>query len=290
MYQQSITHLNRSAVIIAIDCSVSMQSWTYLRHTRMRKMEAAALITNYTIDEIVVRATRGNEIRNYYDIAVVGYSGDGVEVIIGDHSDNLVDIKSLFEVMPQPSCYQITQQNSKGEAITTPLTLHEWVKPKACGTTPLYEALILIKSMLSDWCNNPHNRHSFPPLVINISDGCCSDGDYNEVVEIAKDIQVLRTTDGTTTFVNILLTTDREIREEPLMFPSLDEFTPSTDEEQLLHEMSSILPSELDDALCKLTGYKSNKTRKCFARNASICEILAMADIGTEGCQGIKYR
>ena len=154
----------------------------------MRKMEAASLIANFAIDELLVRASRANEVRNYYDIAVVGYSGDGVEMIIGDENDSLTDIKSLMERRPQPRRYNIIQQDTDGNMVSAPITLHEWVEPKACGSSPMYEALIQVKRLIADWCDNPHHRYCFPPLVINISDGGCSDAEYDELIDIAKDI------------------------------------------------------------------------------------------------------
>lgn len=289
MYQRGITHLNRSAVIIAIDCSLSMQDWCYLHNTRMRKMEAASLIANFALDELVVRATRGNEIRNYYDIAVLGYSGDGVEMLIGNENGHMTDIKSLIESMPQPTCYNIVQQDSNGKSIAAPITLHEWVKPKACGSSPMYEALIQIKSMLTDWCDNPHNKDCFPPIVINISDGGCNDADYDDVLDIATDIKELHTSDGSTIFVNIYLSSDGDGKNNNLIFPCDDEIT-DDDEESLLYNMSSHLPKELEHVIYELCRHKCKKTCRCFARNASICEVLALADIGTEGCMGIKYR
>ena len=289
MYQRGITHLNRSAVIIAIDCSLSMQDWCYLHNTRMRKMDAASLIANFALDELVVRATRGNDIRNYYDIAVIGYSGDGVEVLHGDENSQLANIKSLFESLPQPTCYNIVQQDSNGNKVSVPLTLHEWVEPKACGTSPMYEAMVQIKSMLTDWCDNPHNRDSFPPLVINISDGGCNDADYNDIVDIAKDIKELHTFDGSTLFVNIYLATDEGQNNCSIVFPEEEE-TIADEQERLLYEMSSTLPEELEHVIYELSRHKCHRARKCFARNASICEVLAFANIGTEGCMGIKHR
>ena len=289
MYQQSITHLHRSAIIIAIDCSVSMQSWTYLHKTRMRKMEAASLVANFAIDELLVRASRANAVRNYYDIAVVGYSGDGVEMIIGNENDDLTDIKSLAERTPQPKCYNIIQQDTDGNMVSTPLTLHEWVEPKACGSSPMYEALIQVKKLIADWCDNPHHRDCFPPLVINISDGGCSDAEYDELIDIAKDIKELRTTDGSIIFINIYLSTDRDHESHSIIFPSTEEVI-EDENESLLYNMSSVLPKELEHVIFEFRGGDGHKSYKCFARNATICEAFALADIGTEGCIGIKYR
>lgn len=290
MYRQGITHIHRSAVIIAIDGSLSMQDYTHLHGTQMRKMDAATLIANFAIDELVVRATRANQVRDYYDIAVIYYSGDGVETVIGNENGDFIEIKPLVEQMPQPTIYHIIQQDSNNEQRTTPLTLHEWVRPKACGSTPMYEALAQIKSMLRDWCDNPHNKDSFPPLVINISDGGCNDADDSEILNLSEEIRELHTTDGNCIFVNIHLATDDAKQNHSLIFPTFEELIADDQEGLTLYKMSSTLPAELEMVIHELTGHKSNQPCKCFARNASICEVLAMADIGTEGCQGIKYR
>ena len=174
MYQRTITRMSRSAVVIAIDGSVSMQEWTMLYNTRMRKMEAAALIANFAIDELVMRSTRAGDIRDYYDIAVFRYSDDGIEPIIASEDNSMVHINSLHEAIPQPVCYNIVHEEEDGTQSIIPITLHEWVRPKAYGIAPMYEALVHIKGLISKWCNDTFNRRSFPPIVINITDGCCS--------------------------------------------------------------------------------------------------------------------
>ena len=46
------------------------------RGLRLTKAEAVAGITNDLLFELVERARRSDGIRDYYDIAVIGYSGD----------------------------------------------------------------------------------------------------------------------------------------------------------------------------------------------------------------------
>ena len=72
MYSKPITHLNRGAILMVVDCSMSMQEQTLLNRVPMRKIEAVATLCNYLIDELLERAKRHDEVRNYYDIAVLG--------------------------------------------------------------------------------------------------------------------------------------------------------------------------------------------------------------------------
>ena len=279
--------MSRSAIIIAIDGSISMQEWTMFYNTRMRKMEAAALIANFAIDELVMRTTRAGNIRDYYDIAVFRYSEDGIEPIIASEEDGLVHINTLHERVPQPVCYNIVQDEEDGAQSTIPIALHEWVTPQAYGMAPMYEALVHIKDLITKWCNDSFNRRSFPPIVINITDGCCSDAESAELIDIANEIQKTGTKDGATLLVNIHLANEIDSTEYILFPPVCDLFSDDPDS-QMLYEMSSILPTEMEHIIKDMVGCNDMGPYKCFARNAAICEILTATDIGTEGCN--KYR
>lgn len=258
-----------------------------LHNTRMRKMEAAALIANFVIDELVMRATRAGDIRDYYDIAVLQYSGDGLESIIASEDDTMVQISSLHNAIPQPKSYNIVHTEEDGTQQTIPLILHEWVTPKACGIAPMYEALVHIKSLVSKWCDDSFNHRSFPPIVINISDGCCGDADDIELLDMAAEIESIGTKDGTTLLINIHLANEDDSAEN-VLFPQVCDLFSHDHDTQLLYDMSSRLPKELEYMIEDIVGCNTQGPHKCFARNASVCEILALTDIGTEGCN--KYR
>lgn len=275
--------MSRSAIIIAIDSSISMQEWTMFHNTRMRKMDAAALIANFAIDELVTRSKRSEQIRDYYDIAIIQYSGDGIEYATPNHEEEMVHINRLHEALPQPVCYNIVHIDEDGTKKTIPINLHEWVKPKAIGISPMYEALVHIKNLISTWCSDSFNRRSFPPIVINITDGCCGDAEDFELIELASEIQKIGTKDGTTLLVNIYLANEIDDTSDTL-FPRLSEHFSEEHDCQMLYDMSSVLPEELEYAMKYINGCSSIGPYKCFARNASVCEILTITDIGTEEC------
>lgn len=289
MYQRSITRITRSAIIIAIDSSLSMQDWTIFHNTRMRKMDAAALISNFAIDELVMRSTRAGNIRDYYDIAVIGYSGDGIEHIVGNEEGGMVHINSLHGNMPQPVCYNLIHEEEDGSLCTIPITLNEWVTPKAYGTAPMYEALVHIKDLVTKWCEDNMNKASFPPIVINISDGCCGDAEEDEILDIASSIESIGTKDGSTLLVNVYLANEADDTTNAL-FPNVSELFSHDQDCQMLYNMSSTLPVELEHLVDEIVGCRGSGPYKCFARNASICEILTLTDIGTEGAYTINDR
>ena len=259
------------------------------QHTRMRKMEAAALISNFAIDELVMRSTRAGMMRDYYDIAVIQYSGDGIEPIIGGEDGSMVHINTLQDIVPQPVCYNLCQEQEDGTMCTFPMNLNEWVRPKAYGIAPMYEALVHIKDITTKWCEDNVNRSSFPPLIINITDGCCGDAEEDEIIDIADSIKSIGTQDGSTLLVNIYLANEADDTTN-ILFPALSDPFSHDHDCQMLYDMSSQLPEELENSMNDIMRREGRGPYKCFARNASICEILTLTDIGTEGCYNVKDR
>ena len=289
MYQRCITRIARSAIIIAIDSSISMQEWTVFQNTRMRKMDAAALIANFAIDELVMRSTRSGDVRDYYDIAVLQYSDETIDTVIGSENGGFVHITHLHESMPQPVCYNLCQEEEDGTQSTIPMTLNGWVTPKAYGIAPMYETLVHIKTLVTKWCDDNANRASFPPLIINITDGCCSDAEAEDILDIASDIKSIGTKDGMALIVNVYLANEADDTTNTL-FPALCDHFSHDHDCQMLYDMSSTLPLELEEIINDILGRDGGETYKCFARNASICEILTLTDIGTEGLYNVKSR
>ena len=69
MYTQSITRSHRTAFILAIDQSGSMAEKLLFRGRQTTKAEAVAEVTNRLLFELIERARRSDEVRDYYDIA-----------------------------------------------------------------------------------------------------------------------------------------------------------------------------------------------------------------------------
>ena len=53
-----------------------MSQETTYNGERMPMSEAVARIVNHQINELVLRCIKTNEVRHYYDIAVIGYGSD----------------------------------------------------------------------------------------------------------------------------------------------------------------------------------------------------------------------
>ena len=268
MYSQPITHLHRTAFVLAIDCSGSMRERIVFNGMPMSKAEAVALVTDYTIDELIERARRGGVCRNYYDIAVVGYSGDGVRSMLpAPHEDFAVAVDALSRAMPPLRRMEFDQ------------------RPAAGGLTPMYEALLTVRDIVDEWCSRAENAESFPPVVFNITDGESSDGDYDDLCDMASQIRRTGTADGETLLINIHLSTDSSRRS--ILFPSSRSECGEDRYSQLLYDMSSTMPEPFVEGIRSLTGALGMPPMRGMAYNASAAQLLSVLDIGSRSVNNI---
>ena len=92
-----------------------MRNLTRFGTTEMSKIEVASLIVNHMIDDLVARATRGINVRDYYDIGVIGYSGyEAYSMLPGDDTV-FKRVVRLVEDSPQPKFVSLNCQTVDGD-------------------------------------------------------------------------------------------------------------------------------------------------------------------------------
>lgn len=289
MYQQYITHINRTAVVILIDRSLSMKKMTTVGTTQMSKAEVAAIICNFIVDELLIRATRNHKVRYYFDVAAIGYSGEGVEWLLPAPNEGFIAIDRLAEFRPQPETIYIDQITPEGELIKAPIIINPWVSPHASGSTPMYDALVTVKDIVGAWCSNPDNRDSFPPLAFHIADGDCSDADEEALIEIAQRIKKLSTRDGNTLLINVHLSSTDMVDEFCEVFPAEDTFFTREPEQMMLFRMSSVIPECMEPVIKDMLHPRTRSPYRAIAFNADVCQLLSIINIGSESINSIKY-
>ncbi|MBQ8366858.1 MAG: VWA domain-containing protein [Alistipes sp.] len=289
MYQQHITHRNRTAIILLIDGSVSMKARMRINNSPIAMSDVAAMVANFVIDELVERARRNNRVRNYYDIAAIGYSGDGVVSLLPGDGDGLISVDRLVEYMPQPKTYVVEQKTPEGKSVYAHFLLHPWVEPKAKGCTPMYDALVAVKDIVEAWCNDPDNSDSFPPMVLHISNGDCSDAGEEELIEIARRITDTHTRDGNTLLVNLHLSPTNEANDFCNVFPSEATFHSKDPDRIALFKMSSVIPKSLEPAIYDMLHQRYRGPYRAVAFNTSVCEILSIINIGSASINDFRY-
>lgn len=277
MYTQSITRNHRTAFVLAIDFSGSMAEQIDFEHKRMSKAEAVATVTNRLLFELTERARRSDGIRDYYDIALIGYGGDGPKPLLGA----TIGFHSISEVASigaaQKGFVSEYRLPDGSPALLSDVAIPRWVEPEARGETPMYEALLEVRDLVKSWTSLPEHAASFPPVVFNITDGEASDCDDSELCNICEQIRSLRTLDGNVLLINIHIASGTS--ERAILFPAADETAYGNRYASLLFECSSVMPAAFEPAIRELRGGLPPFRGMSF--NASVQELVAILNIGS---------
>lgn len=277
-YTQSITRRHRTAFVIAIDQSGSMVEETTFRGRRIPKASAVAEVTNSLLSELSLRATREGEIRDYYDIAVVGYSGEGVRSLLSA-DETFVPVTALAAAARDTRTATIERRLPDGRPALNEMTVREWIAPAATGQTPMYEALLYVYDLVEAWCRRTEHRESFPPLIFNITDGEASDSDEEELIRIAERIRRLGTDDGRALLVNIHIASGGTAPGR--IFLTEEEAAYNNRYARLLYEISSPMPPLFEEAIRSLRGDEARPPFRGMCYNASITELLSILNVGS---------
>ncbi len=281
MYRRVVTHYDRCAILFIVDCSLSMRNLTRFGTTEMSKIEVASLIVNHMIDDLVARATRGINVRDYYDIGVIGYSGyEAYSMLPGDDTV-FKRVVRLVEDSPQPKYVYLNCQSVDGDIRSMPYLIHPWIEPEASGASPMYDAFTMARNVAKQWCNDPRNKTSFPPLIFHISDGLPSDADDVELRAIAEEIMALGMPKGKSLLFNIYLATADEGDLSIEIYPESRLFYPYDSEREFTFTLSSFLPEHLESYVFRTLRPNTRPPYRATAFNTSPISLLSIINVGT---------
>ncbi|MBS2964944.1 hypothetical protein KGA66_17945, partial [Actinocrinis puniceicyclus] len=114
---------------------------------------------------------------------------------------------------------------------------------------------------------------SFPPIVLNLTDGESTDGDPSEA---AARLRSLATADGPVLVFNLHVSAGQAA---PIVFPANEANLPD-DFARLLFGMSSTLPPHMH-AYAATQGIAVSEGSRGFVFNADITSVVQFLDIGT---------
>ncbi len=279
MYTRSITRAHRTAFVIAIDQSGSMAGMVTLMGRTISKSQAVAEATDRLLFELIERARRSDGVRDYYDVAVVGYSGEGVRSLIGGER-GFVPITELAgrSVVQQRLTFPLRRPD--GLPVLCTSILPAYVEPCATGATPMYEALLAVREMLAGWCADPAHADSFPPIVFNITDGEPSDCGERDLYDICTQLMRTGTRDGRSFLLNMHIASDDAA--ESILFPAAGEIDRCNNRyARMLFDCSSVMPEAMNEEIRDLRGTTAPPPYRGMSYNASMAELLTMLDIGS---------
>ena len=267
-YSQSITREHRTAFLLLLDRSGSMRERVMFDGREVTKACAVAETANRFLFELTERARRCDGVRDYYDVAVLSYSGDTVESLLSKTTE-FIPISELARRRTEQSVWSREHELPDGRHTIVTTTTPRHIFPHAEGRTPMYEAMSEACELLKRWCDEPCHAESFPPVVLNITDGEFSDCGEEELVDISRRIRALGTEYGNVLLLNIHIASGSDA---PMIFPTEAEIPSAGRNAEIMALCSSRMPESFEPVICQYRGRAVEPPFIGMSYNAPITE------------------
>lgn len=280
-YTALITRQTPTAFIFLIDQSGSMSDTTQYNGKTMSKAEAVARIVNHQLGELVMRCVKGDETRDYYDIAVIGYGDDARSAWQGELAGR--DFVRPSELQDHPCRTITTRQETHTPKGTRVVETEEeqWVEASSNGgCTYVEHALRKARELLEGWIGAHGGDYCYPPTVINITDGMFNGAPEEEVKGLAEELMRMTTQDGNVILFNIHITADKDAQE--VFCPADRQEVEGDDLAATLYDMSSLLPERYSEGIADCRGEApSGKRYVAMSAKVGMERLAQLMDIGT---------
>src|ERR1051325_578775 len=217
-YTAELSRSNPTALIFLIDQSSSMAE-PFAAQPEKPKADGVADGINRLLQNLVLKCAKGDGIRDYFHVGVIGYGGRVAWALGGNLAgQKLVPISAIAN-----NPLKVEQRTRKfddgaGGPVEQKFKFPIWFEPVAGGRTPMCQAIKEATAAAKDFVGQ--YLGAFPPLVINISDGKATDGNP-ELPTIG--LRNLATTDGNVLIFNAHLSSQPA---SPIEFPSAESELP----------------------------------------------------------------
>ena len=290
-YIAEISRANPACFLFLLDQSYSMEDKLAGERRGPSKMDVAVDSINRIINTLCQRCSSGMDVRDYFHIGALGYtertksrepgwkglfnfeSEYVTSLLTGTTSEQpFLPISRVVEVA-DVEVRQVKESDGKGEVNEVERRMPVWVKHYTALGSPMRQALRAAFVVSHFWI--AQHPDSFPPIVINLSDGDASDGNPEHY---AQEIQNLRTSDGNVLVFNVHLS---EENSRPVLFPGSPAGLPN-EYARMLFRMSSTLPESFHGVAASLELSVGQNARG-FVFNADAVALAQFLDIGTRG-------
>ena len=279
-YTAQITRNTPTAFIFLVDHSVSMQNETTLFGEKMTMAEAAARIVNMQINELVLRCIKSNEVRHYYDIAVIGYDEEAYSDWKGELEGR--DFVSPEELRDNPYKRIVTREEKRTRKGTVIKEVEkvQWIEANCDGSwTHVHKAFDRAKRLLTEWMKEHHEKDCYPPTIINITDGWFNGASKEYVLQQANELKSMFTNDGNVILFNIHITDEDTI--ESIACPIMKEELNNDVYAEMLFDMSSLLPERYNADISRCLNDNRDGRHRAMGVNADATTLIKLMDIGT---------
>jgi len=278
MYSRDISRRDPGCVVFLLDRSDSMkQAWGNSRETMA---EGAARALNETLLELLFTSQgEPGKARHYFDVGIFGYGlrpvagGEGVEPAFGGKLAGQ-PLVALPDLRDNPIAVRETPSVDAG---APPSRVPVWVEPVYGHRTPMCQAVAVAGAHVYEWATA--HPDSFPPIIINITDGMVTDSPYEGagLDEWAQRLVNIQTSDGPALLFNIFLSPAGSAH--PVMFPATDHGLPAPGPD--LFRISSPLPPPMV-ANAHSTGIAVEPGARGFGFNADAYNLVRFLEVGTK--------
>ncbi len=273
-YTKEISRKNPTCFLFVIDQSGSMEEQMSGGST---KSEFVADVLNHTIAETIVRCTKADGVRDYFDIGVIGYGGGKVGPAFGGALSGRT-LLPISEIESNPLRIEEREQDvDTGDDVLDRqlVKFPVWIDPQHDGRAAMSTAMRIIGCTVVEWCVS--HPDSYPPTIVHVTDGLSNDGNPEAIAEAIKGIS---TDDGEVLLFNLHV--DTELGDE-IVFPSSEDELPD-EYAKLLFRMSSTIPDHLI-SVAQSMGYDVTDNSRFFAYKAGMDFIGHFFEIGTRASQ-----
>ena len=279
-YTAQITRNTPTAFIFMVDHSVSMDRTTNLFGEEMTMAEAASRIVNQQINELVLRCIKSNEVRHYYDIAVIGYGQDAYYAWNGDlEGRKFVSPEELRDNPYKKITVREEKRTRKGTTVRE-VEKVQWMEARHDGSwTHVDKAFDLVHGLLDEWMSEHHDKDCYPPTIINITDGEFNGAPTSYVLQQATELKSMFTNDGNVILFNIHFTPSKSA-DEVICPVSKDELG-NNSYAKTLFDMSSLLPLRYNDDIARNLNDDRKGRHVAMGVNADATALIKLMDIGT---------
>lgn len=277
-YVSDLSRANPSCFLFLIDQSSSMAE-PFGAQPDKPKAEGVADGINRLLQNLILKCAKADGIRDYFHVGVIGYGGRVAWALGGQLAGQTLVPASVVANYP----LRVEQRARKiddgaGGLVEQKFKFPVWFEPVVTGRTPMCEAITEATKALEAFI--VQFPSSFPPLVINISDGKPTDGNPELP---AAELRRLATSDGEALFFNAHLSS---LPAKPIEFPAGESALPDS-HARLLFRMSSVLPPRLQDA-ARGEGFSVEEGARGFVFNADLVSVIRFLDMGTRVAQTVR--
>jgi hypothetical protein len=276
-YAQELSRATPGYLVILIDQSFSM-CYSFGPKAGTKAKECAKAV-NRVLRELVLACTDGEEIKNSCDVSVLGY-GQLDTPVVNAFPQTLaqkpvVSIQELTENCLRVETVKRQVSDGAGGEVEIEDQFPVWIESSAVGQTPMAEAFQTATTLVGEWINA--HPGSFPPIVINITDG---EADSLPGAKAAAEALTQQATkDGQTLLINAHIS---EATDSEVILPSSPEQLPQGDSYgRFLFDLSSELPTLMLERAAA-SGWNPSSHAKGLVYKAKLETLVQLLEIGTK--------